>query len=363
MDFSNFINVRQTSGFAKFLEFFHWKAIHHQENIFYYVRRVPLLGSIIKIEKINLQNINLKEIDDLAKREKACFVKIEPFKDDSKQKELDEMFFKFGYSHDSWPLTSTSSYIIDLDQSLEKIIANFKIKFRYNLRLAIGKNNLVVKIVNGDQLVSDCHSCESRNLISDSLLYRFSEIYNSRAREIKSEQHSFEELKHMCESFGEKLWMIYVEYPKIEILSPCHSRATVLVWRKSGNPENKILDPRLRGDDSARAVSNSSMIMASMFLQTKDIFHYWHNGSTKEGRSLFAPTLVIVEGIKLGQKLGCKMFEFEGIYDERFKDQTKRWKGFTKFKEGFNGEKVIYTWPYIKFYSPVFKFFHFLKMI
>lgn len=331
MSFEDFINIRQTSGFSKFLKFFKWETIHPRENVFYYLRRVPILGSIIKIEKINVKNIDLAEIDEISKKNKTAFVKIEPFADDSQQKKLDELFFSYGYKHDTWPLSSTATYIIDLQQPYEKIVANFKSKFRYNLRLT-SRNGLEVKIINGKELVTDYHSCESRNLISESLLYRFTQIYNSRAKEIKSEKHSYEEMLHMCKSYGEKLWLLYC------------SNAPAL-WRRQASP--------LRNE----------MIMASFSLQTDHILHYWHNGSTLEGRKLFAPTLVIAEGIKLGQKLGCKIFDFEGIYDERFVEQTKRWVGFTKFKEGFNAEKIVFTWPYIKYYSPVLRFFHFLRMI
>jgi lipid II:glycine glycyltransferase (peptidoglycan interpeptide bridge formation enzyme) len=342
--FDNFVNIRQTSGFAKFLEFFHWKTINPKANVFYFVRKIPLLGSVIKIEKINLQNIDLKEIDEIAKNNHALFVKIEPFAEELRQKELDDLFFPHAYTRDTWPLSSTASYVVDLSEPYEKIVANFKSKFRYNLRLAENKNALRFKVVNGLTLYRNAthpeeQSDEGAPRERGSLLEQFAEIYNSRAKEIKSGQHSFKELLHMCESYGEKLWMIYVKTQKPE------------------NPNSKqILNSKFQ-------IRNSDIVMASFFLQAKDILHYWHNGSTQEGRKLFAPTLVIAEGIKLGQKLGCKMFEFEGIYDERFKTQTKRWVGFTKFKEGFNGEKVIYARPYIKYYSPIFKFFHLLKMI
>lgn len=96
INFDNYINIRQTPGFAKFLEFFHWKTISPRENTFYYIRRLSFFGSIIKIEKINVKNIDLKEIDEIARREKAMFVKIEPFADQSKQKELNELFLGTG---------------------------------------------------------------------------------------------------------------------------------------------------------------------------------------------------------------------------------------------------------------------------
>lgn len=343
--FDEFVNTRQTICFAKFLEFYHWKTIHPRENNFYYIHFVPLLGSIIKIEKINVININFKEIDDIAKKNRALFVKIEPFVNQEKQKEIDKLFFAHGYTHDSWPLTSSSTYMIDLSQPYEKIVANFKSKYRYNLRLAEKKNKLYVRIMNGKEILDNYRFCEDHNLISESLLFQFTLLFNSRAKEIKSETHSFEEMTHMCKSYGEKLWMIYISSFFVQ-----HTRSK----------KDVFLDSRFCKDNNKK---NKRIIAASMFLQTKDILHYWHNGSTEEGRKLFAPTLVIAKGIKLGQKLGCQIFDFEGIYDPRFHGQTKRWKGFTRFKEGFNGEKVIYAWPYIKFYSPVLKIFHFVKMI
>src|SRR3989344_3261531 len=117
INLSDFINIRQTQGFANFLKFFKWETIHPRENVFYYLRRVPILGSIMKIEKINVQNLDLKVIDELARKNKTSFVKIEPFADDSQQEKLDKLFFAHGYKHDTWPLSSTATYIIDLQQS------------------------------------------------------------------------------------------------------------------------------------------------------------------------------------------------------------------------------------------------------
>ena len=58
---------------------------------------------------------------------------------------------------------------------------------------------------------------------------------------------------------------------------------------------------------------------------------------------LFVVLEVLVwEAFKLAKKRGCQIFDFEGIYDERFPKAGTAWKGFTKFKEGFGGEKVVF---------------------
>jgi lipid II:glycine glycyltransferase (peptidoglycan interpeptide bridge formation enzyme) len=70
--------------------------------------------------------------------------------------------------------------------------------------------------------------------------------------------------------------------------------------------------------------------------------YYWYASSLKIGKKLFAPTLLVWEALKVAKKRGCQTFVFEGIYDERFPKAAEGWKGFTKFKEGFGGKKVVY---------------------
>jgi lipid II:glycine glycyltransferase (peptidoglycan interpeptide bridge formation enzyme) len=79
-----------------------------------------------------------------------------------------------------------------------------------------------------------------------------------------------------------------------------------------------------------------------LLLFYEKIAYYWYASALSEGKKLFAPTLLVWEALKMSKKRGCKLFVFEGIYDERFPKAAASWKGFTKFKEGFAGEKVIY---------------------
>jgi lipid II:glycine glycyltransferase (peptidoglycan interpeptide bridge formation enzyme) len=48
--------------------------------------------------------------------------------------------------------------------------------------------------------------------------------------------------------------------------------------------------------------------------------------------------------------MGCKIFDFEGIYDSRF--PIKSWLGFTHFKKQFGGNEIAYPGCYIKFRLP-----------
>ena len=42
---------------------------------------------------------------------------------------------------------------------------------------------------------------------------------------------------------------------------------------------------------------------------------------------------------------GCQIFDFGGVYDERYPKTYKGWKGFTVFKEGFSPLPVVFPEP------------------
>ncbi|SRR5258708_1007625 len=90
-----------------------------------------------------------------------------------------------------------------------------------------------------------------------------------------------------------------------------------------------------------------NQIIAVLFLVFfNKVSYYLYAASSDEGRSNFAPTLLTWHAILLAKKLGCKVFDFDGIYDERF--PIKTWLGFTKFKKGFGGKEIEYPGRYTK---------------
>jgi lipid II:glycine glycyltransferase (peptidoglycan interpeptide bridge formation enzyme) len=92
-------------------------------------------------------------------------------------------------------------------------------------------------------------------------------------------------------------------------------------------------------------------LIASVLLPIFDgVVYYWMAASSSEGKKLFAPTLLVWEALKLGKEKRCTIFDFEGVYDERFHNATKQWKGFTKFKMGFGGRELLFPHPLIKNY-------------
>jgi hypothetical protein len=94
--------------------------------------------------------------------------------------------------------------------------------------------------------------------------------------------------------------------------------------------------------------NESSPPIAGIFLlfQNKTAY-YWIAGANSLGKKLFAPTLLAWEAQKLAKAKGCTVFDFEGVYDERYPNLNKNWLGFTKFKEGFGGKVVYFPKPII----------------
>lgn len=70
--------------------------------------------------------------------------------------------------------------------------------------------------------------------------------------------------------------------------------------------------------------------------------YYWVAGATRDGKKLFAPTLLVWEALKVAKKRGATGFDFLGVWDERMPTEHHDWKGFTKFKEGFGGTTLYY---------------------
>lgn len=74
--------------------------------------------------------------------------------------------------------------------------------------------------------------------------------------------------------------------------------------------------------------------------------YYYYAYTTDKGKKLFAPTLLTWNALRFAKKKGCKVFDFDGIYDSRF--PLERWKGFTRFKKGFGGKEKSYPAPLVK---------------
>jgi hypothetical protein len=94
------------------------------------------------------------------------------------------------------------------------------------------------------------------------------------------------------------------------------------------------------------AYHGQKILACLLVLYADKIAYYMYAAADDTGKKLFAPTLLTWEGIRLAKRKGCKIFDFEGIYDKRF--PIKSWEGFTHFKKSFGGYEVKYPGAFVK---------------
>lgn len=78
----------------------------------------------------------------------------------------------------------------------------------------------------------------------------------------------------------------------------------------------------------------------AVFLYDEGLAYYWQAFTGVRGRKALSQYKIIWEGLLWAKRMGAKIFDFEGIYDERF--PNKSWLGFTHFKKSFGGYTVEY---------------------
>jgi lipid II:glycine glycyltransferase (peptidoglycan interpeptide bridge formation enzyme) len=130
-------------------------------------------------------------------------------------------------------------------------------------------------------------------------------------------------------------------------------------WKKSVNfrrfvpPAEQLINLRKNfpANNSLFLASHNvsgSIIGGVIFTRTSHgAAYYWQAFTNKEGRASLSQYSLLYQGILWAKSCGCKIFDFEGIYDPRFPNND--WLGFTHFKKSFGGTEVLYPSCYTKF--------------
>ncbi len=292
-------DLRQTKEYARYMEMLGWQVaqVYRVSRIVnrVYVRKIPLFGNVAKLQRPSFVPTT-RELDIIAKKNKLVALYLEPL-----STEHCLLLTKAGFAKARTCFLPAKTIQIDLTKSEKELLSEMKPKTRYNIRLA-QKRGVVVK---------SSHDIES-----------FVSLWHSSAR---------------------RRGMFLGQKKEIESL-----------WRAFG-PNATLLFALKQNDSYANHVEGPTVILGGiLMLRTGTTAYYMYAASTKTGNKLFAPTLVAWEAIKLAKSSKCKIFDFEGIYDERY-PQTKKWKGFTRFKEGFGGKTVTYPGTFVKYYNPLAK--------
>ncbi|NMB56742.1 hypothetical protein GYA19_02275 [Candidatus Beckwithbacteria bacterium] len=280
MDTNQLIDIRQTSAYAQFLKLQHWQIVKLQ-NSQIFLKKLPFLPLYVAKALRYQEKLDYK---DLKKNWKIIWFQDEPFL--IEKKENNSVYFKI---KSKTPLIPTKTLWLDLQKAEKELLANLSQKTRYNLKKAWA--NFKAEIIFGDKIKSK----DFQNFYD---LWLKNKPYNWLFKP------NFKELQNLVTSFGKQCFFV-------NIYNQCHSG----------------LDPE--------SIQKNNLLASCLILTSANMAFYWHNASNLEGKKVFAPTLAVWHAILQSKKMGLKIFDFEGLWDERLPKINKGWKGFTRFKLGF----------------------------
>ncbi len=283
------MDLRQTEEYAKYLSSVGWvveKDKKTKTNI--YIKKIPWLGlSVLKLQRPKkLPQIN--SLREIIKKHRVIQSNIETLVDNDVS-----TMVKRGYKRNKTPFLPGTTILIDLSFSKKALLSLMRAKPRYNIGLA-KKRGVLVKVVDGNELIKN-------NKLFESLFY----MQRQNAKRLGIFLLPKKWFRNQIKSFGNKCF-------------------------------------------ATMAYIKDELVAATFYMTSDDGVFYSHNGSTKIGRHNYAPTACVWEGLLEGKRRKLEFFDFEGIYDPRSKIQ--KWKGFTRFKEGFGGRKVMYPNLYSKWF-------------
>lgn len=290
------LDLRQTPGWGVFLSKIGWQ-VEKVGDIFVYVRTIPLLNvATIKIQH-PFGPIPFGKIETIAKKYRALFVIIEPH-----HVGYDETaFLENNYQRSKMQFVNSSTLLIDLSQSEEKLFASFSESARRNIRKS-QQHKMIIKVVDMKKGIQKEWFDHFYRLLKN--LGKIKKFYVPSYDEYFKKMTAFKDTSYLLFAFAK-------ENPKEPI---------AVVWYGS----------------------------------YKDILWYFQTGIAEKGYDLLANYLLVWEGLKIGKKRGMKTFDFETLYDPRYPTTNKKWKGYSEFKKRFHGTVVVYPPSWIKFYNPVF---------
>lgn len=268
-------DIRQTRQYADYLKKEGW-IVERIKNTNYFIRKLPLIGSILKIQRP--EHLDIQTAWQLGSKYRVFQTIIEP-----KTMANGQWLMANGFKLSNSPYLPSKTLQIDLTQPISKITANFKKDARYALR-----------------------ATKNLKLITNNLrgLGNFREAWKNSVKFTRFVP-SLESLNNLIKSFS-------THKP---IILTSHNLAT-----------------------------------GAVFLRTKDIAYYWQAFTNKEGRASLSQYSLVWKGLLWAKRMGCRVFDFEGIYDPRFPNRS--WLGFTHFKKSFGGKQVNFPGCYTKLRFP-----------
>ncbi len=287
------VDIRQSPQWGEYLKSLGWQkhTLGGHKNL-YSLKTGPLV--IAKMQRpVNLSLVDLKNLDELAQKNRFAFVKLEPSLDQNLDL-LAQLRFKISMS----PLCPPSTIFIDLEDSVENLTKKLSHSAKYSIHRAEREGGKI----------------EFYKYPSLELLDEVYPAYKETTQKQKFLGPSFNDLKTKKDLWGEQ----------------CHLAI-------SKNAQGQIQG-------------------VNMYLCFNDTAWFIHGATCNEARKTRFGYLLLWESILYLKSQGYKLLDLEGKDDRRFPSFTKHWGGFSHFKERFGGIEVSFPYPQIKYYSLALKF-------
>ncbi|QQG41949.1 MAG: hypothetical protein HYV90_01395 [Candidatus Woesebacteria bacterium] len=307
-------DIRQTKNYANYLSSEGW-VVERINNTNYFIRKLPLVGSILKLQRP--EKVDFGCISVLLHRYKVFQIIVEP------QDEIQAKLLVIqGYKLSKSPYLPSKTLQIDLTQSKEKIYANFTKDCKYAVRKAALAVSRVHHFVGGEPT----GPAVAKAMAGKGVGGFYISSYSTPA-----------EIEKWREA-----WKNSVNFDRYV------PSAEQLLNIKKSFPQNHSLF--LASHNISSRIIGGALFTISSHDVSNYITYYWYGFTNKEGRTSLSQYSLLYQGILWAKKMGCKVFDFEGVYDERF--PNKSWLGFTHFKRSFGGHDVPYPGCYTKFRFP-----------
>ncbi len=283
------VDIRQTVRYANYLAKIGW-VVERAGEINYFIKKIPLVGSIIKVQRP--EEIRINKIRQLSKKYRAFQIIIEP-KTDFDAKFILSLGFKLSKS----PYLPTKTLILELTKPEKELLRGMK----KDARRAVGGY-----------------------VTPDIAFYKYEKLIKIEAANVV---RNGKELQNTMGSFH-KAW-----------------RGAVGIKR--------YVPPLSHLQSLKKSFKNKALFLiykdaGAIFLIADEIAYYWQAFNGKIAKKNLCQYKIIWEGILWAKREGARVFDFEGIYDERF--PNKSWLGFTHFKKSFGGYELKYPGTFVKWF-------------
>jgi lipid II:glycine glycyltransferase (peptidoglycan interpeptide bridge formation enzyme) len=298
MDSSEIIQIlnsdlRQTESWARYIESRGFKTVQLNNGSFLHEFNLGNF-TILKSFRPIITEESIQEIEEVGRRKNNLVCKISP--NYSFDEELRK---KYNYQNIDGTLSATKTCIIDLTRNIDDIYQDFSENTRYKINRSIRERDRV-EIINNPTIKD---------------LDKFYDSLNSRQKSKNFITFPRKEIKLLSGLFKENSFLIS-SYDK-----------------------------------------NNQQIVSNLYFKSQDKITYFAGSLNTFNHKSKAGYQMIFEAIKFFKSLGVKIYDFEGIKDERNK-LTNDWDGFTNFKLKFGKTIISYPLTIIKYNN-----FYFRQMV